>query len=144
LILYLDTSALVKRYVAEIGTDRVLRDMNRAKGCATSLLTYAEMRSALSRLTRRGLQSRDVVENVTTEFEDGWRDLTHVAPDPQLVSRAGSLAAEIDLRAYDAVHLASAERIRNATVGARVVFACFDASLNRAAHLLGFEVLSET
>jgi predicted nucleic acid-binding protein len=57
-------------------------------------------------------------------------------PDSGIVRRAGDLAEQFRLRAYDAIHLASAERIFRDT-RSQVRFACFDAALNRAASTLG-------
>jgi len=44
------------------------------------------------------------------------------------------------LRAYDAIQLASAMRLR-AQSDVPVSFACFDQRLNQAARVLGFELL---
>ena len=49
---YLDTSALVKRYVREPGTARVLTLWRQANHLATSRLTYAETVCAVRRKAR--------------------------------------------------------------------------------------------
>ena len=50
--LYLDTSALVKRYVAEQGREDVLDWMDVADVIGTGLVTRVEVAAALSRATR--------------------------------------------------------------------------------------------
>jgi uncharacterized protein len=57
-------------------------------------------------------------------------------PDSAIVRRAADLAEEFRLRAYDAIHLATAERLFH-EIQSEVRFACFDTELNRAASLLG-------
>jgi predicted nucleic acid-binding protein len=52
---------------------------------------------------------------------------------------AGDLAERFGLRAYDAVHLASADQLHRETRSS-IWFACFDAALNDAASKLGLKV----
>ena len=52
MILYLDTSALVKLYVEELGTSMVTARVERAEAVATVRATYAEARAALARHRR--------------------------------------------------------------------------------------------
>jgi len=58
MILYLDTSALVKLYVRETGSVRVPNWLKRAAAAATSVVAYAEARAAFARLHRSGLTSQ--------------------------------------------------------------------------------------
>jgi predicted nucleic acid-binding protein len=51
-ILYIDTSALVKLYAKEAGTTEVQRAVAKAEQIATSLIAYVETRSALARKYR--------------------------------------------------------------------------------------------
>ncbi|MGH8694308.1 MAG: PIN domain-containing protein [Burkholderiales bacterium] len=52
MILYLDTSALVKLYVREQGSAQVRAHVNKADVIATSVVAYAEARAAFARLRR--------------------------------------------------------------------------------------------
>jgi predicted nucleic acid-binding protein len=52
LILYLDTSALVKLYARERGSADVRRQVTDAEAVATSVVAYAEARAAFARLLR--------------------------------------------------------------------------------------------
>ena len=49
MILYLDTSAIVKLYADETGSDQVWAAVAEAKLCATHLIAYAETRAAFAR-----------------------------------------------------------------------------------------------
>jgi predicted nucleic acid-binding protein len=51
-ILYLDASALGKRYVAEPGTAEVEAQVRRAEASATALISRAEGAAALARAVR--------------------------------------------------------------------------------------------
>ncbi|MBV8772830.1 MAG: type II toxin-antitoxin system VapC family toxin [Deltaproteobacteria bacterium] len=106
----------------------------------SSLLTYAETRSALARKFYSGEITAAGFEAGKANFETGWRIITKIPADSSLVRRAGDLAEQFKLRAYDAVHLATAERVFGDT-GSCVRFACFDAASNRAASILGLIVL---
>lgn len=61
--------------------------------------------------------------------------------DPETVRRAGDLAERLGLRAYDTIHLASAERLYRGTQSS-VRFLCFDGALNRAASTLGLTLIA--
>jgi uncharacterized protein len=52
LILYLDTSTLVKLYAEEEGTETVERAADEAEAIATSVVAYAEPRAAFARKLR--------------------------------------------------------------------------------------------
>ncbi|MBV8134275.1 MAG: type II toxin-antitoxin system VapC family toxin, partial [Deltaproteobacteria bacterium] len=52
MILYLDTSAIVKLYAAESGTAQTKRLVAAAKRVASTMVAYAETRAALARKYR--------------------------------------------------------------------------------------------
>ena len=56
MILYLDASALVKRYVAERGSREVIGLTTAAEIVATSLISRAEVAAALARAVRLGVR----------------------------------------------------------------------------------------
>jgi predicted nucleic acid-binding protein len=141
LILYLDTSAFIKLYVAEVGAEKV-----RAAAAAAALIhahwiAYAEMRSALARLHRMGRQSADAYRQSKREFEADWRTVNAIMPDERMLRHAGDLAERFELRGYDSVHLAAAESLRVGPGTEFLCFASFDDHLNHAAAELGFPLL---
>jgi predicted nucleic acid-binding protein len=140
LILYLDTSALVKLYAEEPGSEVVRRAVAGSDLIATSLISYAEARSALARKCRGGEITRAALKRLKQEFERDWARL-HVLPvDQTLVLKAGDLTEAHALRALDALHLATADSLQ-AVLRATVTFACFDGALNGAAKIRGLELL---
>jgi uncharacterized protein with PIN domain len=54
LILYLDTSAVVKLFIDEIGSRQIRDAVAAADGLASSLISYTEARAAFARKHRLG------------------------------------------------------------------------------------------
>ncbi len=103
---YLDSSALVKRYVAEIGTAWVTGLMDPAAGNLLYIarLTGVEVVSALARRLRSGSLSAVHAAAALTLFRADFRTRFHiVAIRAGLVNQAMRLAERHFLRAYDAV-----------------------------------------
>lgn len=140
MILYLDTSALVKLYAEEEGSGLVRQGVRDSDLIATSLMSYAETRSALARKSRSQEISRPVFGKCKGEFDRDWLRLHRLPVDEPLVRRAGELAEEHGLRALDALHLATADSLQ-AALRDGVTFACFDDALNAAAEARGFALL---
>ena len=131
MILYVDTSALVKVYVGEAGTTEVLNRIGQAEAVATALVTYAEARAALARHRREGGITRADLRRAVRELDRDWTTYNVIALSDALVHSAGELAERHALRGYDAVQLAAVLELRAA--GGSVEFCAFDARLNRAA-----------
>ena len=131
MILYLDTSALVKLYVEEAGTAAVVSRVEDAEAVATARVSYAEARAALARHRREGALSPTELRRAVRELDREWGMYNVVDLNDPLVRRAGALAERHALRGYDAVQLAAALDLRAA--GSEVSFLSFDARLNRAA-----------
>jgi uncharacterized protein len=140
MILYLDTSALMKLYVEEPGTEAVRRAAEEAEALATHTIAYPQIRSAFARLHREERFSDDDLSRVKAFFVEDWPRFVRVQADEPLLRRAGDLAELLALRGYDSVHLAAGEHTK-LQGGAAVLFACFDARLSKAAELLGLGVL---
>ena len=110
-ITYLDTSALLKRYVAETGSEwvRGLLTSSGASTAFTSHLTVVEATCAFARRRREGfLSAKDHVEILLALDYDvaHWYNVLEVTRN--VVDTARTFANEHPLRAYDAVHLATA------------------------------------
>jgi len=129
-ILYLDTSALVKLYVDEPGRDAVLELLEETARCATARIAYVEARAAFARKRREGGFDARGLRCVVDLLDADWAAFALVEVTESLVRRAGLLAERCGLRGYDAVHLAAACEIAGA--GGDVVMACFDERLQRA------------
>jgi uncharacterized protein len=137
-ILYLDTSAVVKLYTTEPGSAESARLVAEARQVATNLVTYAETRAAFARKYRMRQMNERELDSCKTEFELHWAGFFKMPVDAPLVKEAAELAERFGLRAYDSIHLATAERLHHET-RAPIRFACFDSALNAAASRLGLK-----
>ena len=138
MILYLDTSALVKLFVEEAHSTETRTAAKLAGICATSRIAYVEFLSALARREREGLDA-SLAQGVRDQFETKWPDLMVVEVSRTISIRAAGFARVHGLRAYDAVHLASAQEIYETAPD--MVFACFDDRLNLGAKAQGMRIL---
>ena len=134
----------MKIYAEEAGSGIVRQAVVDADVIATSLLAYAETRSGLARKSRGGGEiGAAELKKCRQEFERDWVRLHRLPIDEALVRKAGNLCEEHALRAFDALHLASADSLQ-AMLGSMVTFACFDDALNRAAQARGLEPLCQS
>jgi len=139
LILYLDTSAIVKLYTVELGSADVKRWVSGAEDVVSSLIAYAETRAALARKHRMRQMNEKQLNAHKNEFEKDWTGFLKVPADAHLVRIAGELAERYGLKGYDAMHLASADQIHR-EVRSPIWFACFDTALRTAAAKLGLKL----
>lgn len=133
MILYYDTSALVKLLIPEKGSDLAEKLWNSAYPGVSSVLAYPEGRSALGIAYRTGRLPKQEYRRSLQVFEDLRGELVSIGVDGQLAQVAGLHASEFGLRACDAVHLATALDLG----GEEVVFVTWDEDLRRAASSAG-------
>jgi hypothetical protein len=143
---FFDPSALVKLYVPELGTGVVLSVDDPPM---ISELTRVELPSALWRKHRLGQLSAQDASDLSTDFEadyygeGGPPRFAVMRISDRTVSMAARLVARADLRAGDAIQLASALLARQ--VGREVTaFAAFDTRSRTAAAIEGFTLVPST
>lgn len=137
-IAYLDTSALLKLYLAESGSSGIRGVVRGAVAACTHVVTYAEAGAALAQALRTGRITDPEYHRQMQRLDLDWDVLQIISVDEPLVRRAAVLAHEHELRGYDSVQLAAAERL-SVLVG-DLVFVCFDRRLNQAATALRLRV----
>jgi predicted nucleic acid-binding protein len=136
LILYLDTSALVKLYVREQESAQVRRLVGEAQAVATSVVAYAEARAAFARLRRERPASGKRHRERVTQLDRDWEQYAVVELTRAVARSAGELAEQHGLRGFDAIHLASALWLK-ATRADDLVFDAFDRRLTAGAKSAG-------
>lgn len=136
MILYLDASALVKRYIAEPGSTEVGEAIAGADLVGTALISRAEVAAALAKAVRMDVLTREEATACLHVLRAEWPNLMRVHVTEMVVARAEALAWEHSLRGYDAVHLAAALLWQDA-LGERVTFSTFDRHLWEAAGQVG-------
>jgi len=132
MILYLDTSALVKLYVEEPLSQELTVAVADAEAVATSLVAYVESRAAFARARREARLSAQIYRRIEEAFATDWPRYISIEVTDLLVKDAGDLAVTRSLRGYDALHLASAVSLRQ-QVNTSVTFLAFDRALSLAA-----------
>jgi uncharacterized protein len=126
--LYLDSSALVKRYIDEEGTDLVLAAMEEARVWSICRIGYVEtMRAVALAGGRKALRA----------VEADWASFDVVEVDADLAQHAAELTLSSELRSLDALHLAAALVLPSD----ELTVATWDVRLHRAARDQGLATL---
>ncbi len=140
MIIFSDTSALVKRYVSETGSTWVRQITSSRSGnlIFVARITWVEARSAFARRQREGsLTLTDVAQLVQT-LRSHFNTQYQVSEiDSTLIETAGQLVERYLLRAYDAVQLAAALRIHDFFKQNQLMFVAADDRLLNIAAAIG-------
>ena len=134
-MLFLDASALVKRYVREEHSARVRR-LIVAGPVAISRLSEVEVPSALARLLRERRLTSRAADRLVRAFSADLGAWHVVEITPAVTALARTLLLRHDLRAGDAIQLASALWLRPGVEVSRLL--AFDTRLATAAAAEGF------
>ena len=135
MILFCDTSALVKLYLQEPFSQEVKALLAQCDNVAVSRVAWAEAIAALSRRAREEPSDAAVITAAKQALQQDWPHYVVLEVSQPIVEQAGEFADAFSLRAYDAVQLASAAHIAK-VAQTEVTFACFDVRLSKAARLL--------
>lgn len=140
-MIYFDTSALVKRYVFENGSQMVDEIIENIVSLATSKLTYPEMLSAFARRHREGEYSKDWLDRIIENFHIELANFIVIELQNELRPKVKSLIFKHPLRGADAVHLASAVWLKNSTAE-NITFVASDMNLLKAAEMEGLHIMN--
>jgi predicted nucleic acid-binding protein len=132
MILYLDASALVKRYIQEKASQDVNAWIEAADMIMTGLITRVEVAAAIARAGRMTLITPDETLAALRQFHSEWESFHRLPITENTMVRGDALAVEYNLRGFDATHLACA-LIWQETLGMPVTLASFDSQLIEAA-----------
>ena len=141
MILFCDTSALIKLLIDEPGSDQIHQASQAAVAIAACRITWAEAMAAMARRQREDPVSADAIEQARQRLHQLWTFFSIVEVSQDLVETAGSFADGFALRGYDSVQLAAAYTLQR-TAAQPLSVACFDRRLNQAAQILKLEVLA--
>ena len=139
MILFTDTSAIIKLYVEEKGTS-AMTEKARSHRFALSALAYAEIHATLARRLRESLLTEDEHSKLTARLDRDWEGILLIPVQPAILGLVPRVVKDHPLRGADAVHLASALALRAADL--EPVFVAADKQLLRASQAEGFEVFN--
>jgi uncharacterized protein len=131
-MLYLDASALVKRYIQEKASQDVNTWIEAAEMVVTGLITRVEVAAVITRASRVNLITPDETLAALRQFRSEWESFHRLPITENTMVRGDALAVEHNLRGYDATHLACA-LIWQEILGMPVTLASFDSQLIEAA-----------
>jgi predicted nucleic acid-binding protein len=106
--LAVDSSSLAKRYVQEIGSDKLERFLQNASELALCIILVPEIVSGLTRRMREGALTISNYRAARRQLLADVRDATILQITPSVVSGSVKLLENNDLRAMDALHVACA------------------------------------
>lgn len=132
---YFDTSALVKLYLAEDGSEQAMTLFTAAEVAIVNALAFVEVRAALAAAVRAGRLQVATFDTAKADLQT-LRETFAVIDPGAVLDAAADTAERYALRAYDAVHLATAL----AVTADDLVFVCWDADLSAAAVRAGLAV----
>jgi uncharacterized protein len=130
---YVDTSALLKRYVDEPDSDVADALLEADPALLTARHTIVEVRRNLGRL----LEGRDLA-TARAAFARDLVSISIIELDAATCESAAGIAETMGVRSLDALHLAAAQRIAEPGVG----FVTFDVRQAQAARSLGLTVVT--
>lgn len=136
---YYDTSALVKQYLHEAGSNLVLQLLNSGEKVYTASLTYAETHAAFSRRTREGRLPRETARRLALRFDKDWESYDIVLQSEDVLQLARQVLYRYPLRSADAIHLGSALLLARTRPSGGWSFICADGRLCDAATAEGFQ-----
>jgi hypothetical protein len=132
MIIFLDTSAWIKYFLAEEGTSSVQQFLQNVlveenNRMVASPITYPEVMATLKRALLGQRITQVEMETIIQLFEAQWQSIQVVTVTTSLVYLAGQLAKDYALRGCDAFQLATALE------SSCDLFVSSDKELNRAA-----------
>jgi predicted nucleic acid-binding protein len=142
MILYLDTSALVKLYIEETGFTIIRNLVNNSDIVATSKISYVETSAAFVRNREESAITEKNYHQVIRDFKADWDACYTIEISESILYLAGDLTDIHKIKALDAIHLASS-LILSRRLQDPVVFACWDSLLWKAAKKEGFNMAPE-
>jgi predicted nucleic acid-binding protein len=140
-LIYADSSAIVKRYYAERGSDLLKSRWVTIDRIFTSRVAYAEIHAALARKARDGELARASFRTAAAAFEQEWLAYDHILVDEATLKDVRSLVRRHPLRGFDAIHLSAALWLR-AELGRPLEFWASDQRLEAAAKRERFSVVN--
>jgi predicted nucleic acid-binding protein len=108
MIYFLDTSALVQRYLPEPGSVAVRALFRRRRAIGVARIASAELAAAIARQCREGLIADAARDAIFQRLPADFAEMTVVEIRAPVLSRVPALVVRWPLRGYDAVQLAAA------------------------------------
>jgi predicted nucleic acid-binding protein len=116
----------------------MMQVMRAAEIVATCRIAYVEIRAALAAAARAARITLLARDQLVQDLEQLWESMLRISANESTIRQAGDLAERMELRGYDAVHLAA---LSLAGSPSDVSLACWDNNLRRAGRALGYHLI---
>lgn len=139
MMIFMDTSAWVKYFIEEDGTEEIQKFILNESDAKTnvfgaSAVTYAEMLATLRRSFEGKRVTEDEYNQAVIAFKEQWENIDIPEVNDSLIEKSGALAQKYTLKGCDAFQLASALSLR------ADIFVNSDYDLHNAARNSGLTV----
>lgn len=131
--LYLDTSALAKRYIREPGSEAVQARCAQASEILLSPLCILEMISILGRLKEERKLSEEIYQAIKKDFFEDIKEAVFLELDQDIVREAINCIERTGLRTLDSIHVATAHQMKSD------LFLTGDRAQKKAAKVMGLK-----
>ncbi|MEK6681959.1 MAG: type II toxin-antitoxin system VapC family toxin [Nitrospirota bacterium] len=131
-MIYLDSSALVKKYLMEDGSEKVKTILDASDVFATSKITYPEVLSAFARKYRHKDISENKFQRASEDFQADWDYLCIVEFQDEMLPVTREIIETHYLKGADSIHLSSALWLKGIFKD-NLIFVSSDVNLLKAA-----------
>lgn len=140
-MIYWDTSALIKFFVREAGTEQVKDLIEKDPHVVISKIAFSEAHSALARRKREKVLPKEDYQKTVRRWNRFWKSCLIVELSDEILSSTERSIMNYPLRGFDAIHLASAIFFRS-SIDSSLKFACSDNCLLEVAEKEGFPIIN--
>ncbi len=110
---YFDTSALIKKYIDEIGSDKVDNLMEQADNVFVSVITEIETFSTFKRLLIEKVISLNDYKILKEEFNTDYQYYNQINFDMDIANNAKMLIEKYQLKTFDSIQLGTALYVKD-------------------------------
>ena len=109
MLIYLDSSVLIKKYFKEIGSEQIIEIWNDAEYLAISQVGYSEILGTIHKRQKMDRFSDKTKNQINKTFLEDWDSFIKVNVNQRLNSELITIHTKHLLRGFDAIHLATAK-----------------------------------
>jgi len=135
---FFDTSALIKNYIEEKGSQKVEEILKSADSVFVSSVTVIEESSTLRRLLNQKMLTLKEYELISDEIKFDLKYFHTVPLDDEIINLSIDIIIKFQLKTLDSIQLACAIALQNEIAN----FVCCDLKLNNAAAKAGLKVIN--
>lgn len=139
MIIYIDSSVLVKKYFNEKGSEIILKLWNENNHFAISQVGFSEILGTINKKQKVDRFSDKIKDKLIGNFLEDWDQMIKVNVDNSLKSELLHIHSKYLLRGFDAIHLVSANIIFK-ELEEDSLFLCADDNLAMAAKKDGLNI----